>query len=75
MITVYSKPACVQCKYTTRELDKLHLEYQTIDVTQDAEAYAFVQSLGYLSAPVVYADENNHWMGFKVDQLRALSPA
>jgi glutaredoxin-like protein NrdH len=72
MITVYTKPACVQCKATYRELEKLHLEYQSIDLTQDDEAMALVASLGYSSAPVVVVDENEHWSGFRPDRVAAL---
>lgn len=70
-ITVYSKPACVQCRATYRELDKLHLDYTVVDLTEDAEAMAFVESLGYASAPVVVADES-HWFGFRPDRVAAL---
>ena len=31
-ITVYTKPACVQCNATFRALDKAGISYETIDV-------------------------------------------
>ena len=31
MITVYTKPACVQCEATKRMMDKLSIDYDTID--------------------------------------------
>ncbi|QDY71663.1 glutaredoxin-like protein NrdH [Qingshengfaniella alkalisoli] len=71
-ITVYSKPACVQCTATTRALDSKGLEYDVIDLTQDAGAMDHVQSLGYRQAPVVIAD-NDHWAGFRPDKIGALS--
>ena len=37
-ITVYSKPACVQCTATTRALEARGLAYQLIDLTEDDEA-------------------------------------
>ena len=37
-ITVYSKPACVQCTATTRALDARGLPYQVVDLTEDAGA-------------------------------------
>ena len=46
-ITVYSKPACVQCTATTRALDLRGLEYRVIDLTQDAEAMQSVTEMGY----------------------------
>lgn len=71
-ITVYSKPACVQCDATYRALDKKGLEYTVVDITQDAEALDLVRGLGYLQAPVVIADET-HWSGFRPDQISALA--
>jgi glutaredoxin-like protein NrdH len=71
-ITVYSKPACVQCEATYRALDKKGLEYDVVDVTQDPEALALVRELGYLQAPVVVA-EDTHWSGFRPDQISALA--
>ncbi|MCV7008686.1 hypothetical protein H7J52_23245 [Mycobacterium gordonae] len=47
-LTVYTKPACVQCTATFRALDKAGVHYQTIDITTDAEARDYVIALGYL---------------------------
>src|SRR6478609_7613778 len=41
-ITVYSKPACVQCDATYRALDRKGVEYSVVDITQDAEALEMV---------------------------------
>lgn len=71
-ITVYSKPACVQCTATTRALDARGLDYQIIDLTQDVEAMEMVMSLGYRQAPVVVAGEA-HWAGFRPDMIGRLS--
>lgn len=71
MITVYSKPACVQCTATTRALDAKGLSYEVIDLTQDAEAMAKVTELGYRQAPVVMAGEA-HWAGFRPDLIGGL---
>ncbi|MEC8915996.1 MAG: glutaredoxin domain-containing protein, partial [Pseudomonadota bacterium] len=37
-ITIYSKPACVQCNATYRALDKQGIDYTVVDLTQDADA-------------------------------------
>ncbi|WP_106797753.1 glutaredoxin-like protein NrdH [Rhizobium sp. H4] len=71
-ITVYSKPACVQCTATYRALDRLGVDYDIIDISQDAEALDRVRSLGYMQAPVVIAGER-HWAGFRPDMISALS--
>ncbi|KJF20016.1 NrdH-redoxin [Rhodococcus sp. ACPA4] len=73
-ITVYTKPACVQCNATYRALDKAGLEYDIIDITEDAEARDYVMALGYLQAPVVVAGED-HWSGFRPDRIKTLAVA
>ena len=54
-VTVYTKPACVQCNATYRALDKQGIAYRKVDITQDAGARDYVMALGYLQAPVVVA--------------------
>lgn len=71
-ITVYSKPACVQCNATYKALDKHGLTYRVVDVTQDFDARDYVLSLGYLQAPVVVAGDH-HWGGFRLDRIKALA--
>ncbi|TDE36615.1 glutaredoxin-like protein NrdH [Antarcticimicrobium sediminis] len=70
-ITVYSKPACVQCTATTRALDMRGLEYRVIDLTQDATAMQEVTEMGYRQAPVVVAGDA-HWAGFRPDMISQL---
>lgn len=72
MITVYSKPACVQCKATQRYLNKAGLDYSVVDLTTDPEAHAYVTSLGYSTAPVVVAGES-HWGGFRPSMIETLA--
>lgn len=67
-ITVYSKPACVQCNATYRALDKKGVAYDVIDITEDAEALARVKDLGYMQAPVVIAGDDS-WSGFRPDKI------
>jgi len=71
-ITVYSKPACVQCTATTRALDARGLAYDIVDLTEDDAAMQMVASLGYRQAPVVIAGEE-HWAGFRPDMIGRLS--
>ncbi|WP_205877053.1 redoxin NrdH [Mycobacterium camsae] len=71
-ITVYSKPACVQCVATYKALDKQGIDYRKVDITLDPEARDYVMALGYLQAPVVVAD-NAHWSGFRPDRIKALA--
>lgn len=71
-ITVYTKPACVQCVATYKALDKQGIDYRKVDITLDPEARDYVMALGYLQAPVVVAD-NAHWSGFRPDRIKALA--
>lgn len=71
-ITVYTKPACVQCNATYRALDKAGIDYSVVDISQDADARDYVMALGYLQAPVVVADDA-HWSGFRPDRIKSLN--
>jgi glutaredoxin-like protein NrdH len=74
-VTVYSKPDCVQCKYTIKHLEKLTskgVRYKVIDVTQDAEARKVVEATGNTTLPYVVT-EHGSWHGFKIDSLRGLT--
>ena len=71
-VTVYTKPACVQCNATFRALDKQGTAYEKVDITTDPEARDYVMSLGYLQAPVVIAG-TQHWSGFRPDKLKQLA--
>lgn len=74
MINVYSKPRCPQCTATYRKLKALGLPFNSIDVTEDANALAFIRTLGYQQAPVVVVYEGKgikkHWSGFRPDLLK-----
>jgi glutaredoxin-like protein NrdH len=71
MITVYTKPACVQCEATKRMMDKLSIDYSTIDITLDIEAFDMLIFKGYKSAPVVITD-NDSWAGFNPEKISGL---
>ena len=71
-VTVYTKPACVQCTATYRALEKAGIEFDAVDISQDTEARDFVMALGYLQAPVVVAGED-HWSGFRPDRIKTLA--
>ncbi len=73
-ITVFSKPACVQCDATYRALKKHGLEFDVVDISTDAEALESVKALGYQQAPVVFAG-GDHWSGFRPDKIKALAAA
>ncbi|CCI82768.1 Glutaredoxin-like protein nrdH [Corynebacterium otitidis ATCC 51513] len=71
-ITLYTKPACMQCNATKKALDRAGLDYEQVDVSTDDEARDYVLALGYLQAPVVEAD-GEHWSGFRPERIKALA--
>ena len=71
MITVYTKPSCVQCEATKRLLDKLELPYDTVDITQDIGAFDKIVGMGFKAAPVVITDDDA-WSGFNPDKINGL---
>lgn len=76
-ITVFTRPACVQCTYTKKKLEQLGISFDLIDVSVDEAALKKVKDLGYLTAPVVLVSEAGedvqHWGGFQPDKLTALT--
>lgn len=71
-VTVYSKPACVQCTATTRAMDAKGIAYTIVDLTKDADALAYVTQMGYRQAPVVVAGDT-HWAGFQPSLINAIA--
>ena len=72
MVTIYTMPNCVQCEQTKRYLTMKSVEYVTVDISEDKEAYEKVTSLGYKSAPVVIT-EDDAWFGFRLEKLANLA--
>lgn len=70
-VTVYTKPNCVQCDATKRHLNKLGIEYNTVDITVDLEAFDMIVEKGFKAAPVVIADDSA-WAGYQPDKLDGL---
>lgn len=72
MITVYKLPMCSQCTATTNHMDKLGIEYETVDLSEDPVARALVKdTYGFTSAPVVVTDDDA-WSMYKPDKIKGL---
>lgn len=71
-VVVYTLPSCVQCDTTKKMLERNNVEFTTVDLSEDKEAYDMVKSLGYQSAPVVIAGQD-HWSGFRIEKIKALA--
>ncbi|ORM37787.1 glutaredoxin-like protein NrdH [Williamsia sp. 1135] len=74
-ITVYTKPACVQCNATYQALRKNNIPFEIVDIAADADARDALLALGYRQAPVVHVDADEHWSGFRPDRIKALAAA
>lgn len=72
IITVLSKPSCVQCTATYRHLDKHDLEYEVIDITQDESAFQWAKENDCQQAPVVVFN-GGHFTGFRPDLIKQLA--
>ena len=48
------------------------IDYETVDLGDNAEALVEVKALGYMQAPVVITDED-HWSGFRPDKIDELA--
>ncbi|MDR1118990.1 MAG: glutaredoxin-like protein NrdH [Bifidobacteriaceae bacterium] len=73
-VTVYSQPACPQCRATYRALDREGIPYAVVNLADDVHALEQVRALGYRQAPVVVT-ESEHWSGFRPDRIAALTRA
>ena len=71
-LLLLSKSGCVQCTATSKAMDAKGINYQVIDLGEDAEALVEAKALGYMQAPVVITDED-HWSGFRPDKIDELA--
>ncbi|MCK0441115.1 glutaredoxin-like protein NrdH [Gordonia alkaliphila] len=71
-ITVFSRPHCVQCDSTYRALKKLGLDYQVVNLAEDAVARDTLAELGFSTVPVVVAGTES-WAGFRPERIKALA--
>jgi glutaredoxin-like protein NrdH len=73
MITVYSKPSCVQCTATYRALDNKGVSYVVVDLSAEpTEVVDAFKARGLMQAPIVVTD-TDEWAGFQPDKIAALS--
>lgn len=72
MITLYSKPACVQCTATKRAFARAGVECREIDVTTDPAAAAEAERLAAIhgrTMPIVVAG-SLIWSGNQPDMIK-----
>lgn len=74
-IIVYSTgPACVRCRLTKDVLTRKGIPYTEVDIRENQAARDYVvEELGYTEAPVVVVSDQDHWSGFRPDQIDRLA--
>lgn len=71
-VTVYSKEHCPQCNATKRKLDKLGVDYDDVDLTDDDDLRNEMISKGFKATPIVITDDDS-WSGYRPDKLKELT--
>lgn len=76
-ITVYSTDHCPRCEGVKHRLKNRHklihgTDFHEVNVSHDAQANAYVKSLGYQTAPVVLLTDKD---GVIVQQFNGFNPA
>lgn len=74
MITVYSRPKCMPCKFTKQFLIEHDIPFEEINVLADEAALELIKQHGYYSLPVVTTNDSFDfsWCGFRIDLLEEL---
>lgn len=73
IVTVYSKPDCVQCKATERWLTKHKIPFIKADLLAHPEIADEAKKAGAFSAPVVVLEDGDKkimWGGFNPGHLK-----
>ncbi len=82
-VKLYTKQNCVQCKMTKKELDKLGIDYEIIQIDEvdengeltkkalESRNY-LLNDLKFMSMPVVEAEGQEAFFGFRPDKLKKL---
>lgn len=70
-VRVYTKPSCIQCDMTKRELTRLGVEFEEDSILEPGNLAA-AKAMGLMSAPVVVAGDDE-WAGFNPGKIKALA--
>lgn len=65
MITVYTQPNCGPCKQAIAALDVHGVQFEVIDVTEDAESLEHIKSLGATGTPFFMNDRGDTFQGYE----------
>lgn len=68
MITVFSKPNCMQCNFTKKYLNDKGVKFKEINVFKDDKSLAMLRDKGFSQMPVVDVNGEFH-TGFQPNIL------
>lgn len=74
-ITVYTKRNCQACEATKKAMDRAGLDYEVIDVSDNAARQQTLRECGFRQMPVVeVTDDEDYqsWEGFRPDLIKQL---
>lgn len=77
MVIVWSKPSCVQCTATERNLNAKNIAYEIRDISLPENAHileAFKED-NLMQAPIVEAPGMEPWSGFRPDLISQYAAA
>ena len=74
MITVYSKPKCVQCEMTKEFLKANNVKFKEVNVFENEKALELIKLHGFQRLPVVTRNNSFDFAfsGFQIDLLDEL---
>ena len=77
MLTVYSKPNCIQCEMTKMWLTHNMIPFEAVDIEANPGALELLRHYGWQTLPVVtlddeLGDKTKTWAGFQIDKLEEL---
>lgn len=73
LVTVYTKPDCVQCDATKRTLNKYDIPFTEINLSDNMEVLDRLKAAGWMRAPIVETADGEMWSGFRPDRIRDLA--
>jgi glutaredoxin-like protein NrdH len=72
LITVYSKPRCVQCTAVKRAFEKAGAAFEEKNILEHPDKLEEFLAAGLTSAPIVEADGHKTFAGFNPDAVKAI---
>lgn len=72
---VYSRPGCMKCHVTHRQLKKMRIPVEKVEIDDYPEKIALMKDRGWMELPLVEATidgEPHYWAGMSTGDLQAI---